>query len=490
VKAGDARANAAVFTLIALGCLPALLLRYLPMTDLPQHLAVTSILAHAKSAALQSAYFAPSYGRTLYLAPYAAMLALAKVMPLWTAMHVVVYATLLAYPAGLLALLSARGKPPLLALLGCPLVYDRAVSWGFINFQAAIGLCLIGIAWLIEGAHGWRRAGLAVLSAVLVFTHVYGVLLLVAFGVAQASFTRSRDTVRALVPLAPAVLGGAAWAILASRVPGYGVSWSPLFSERLDDVANATLGGYADGSHSWLFWAFVALAGVLAWGGAPRTLERFRALTATDRALWALVVLNAALYFVLPAHTLTAKYVHFRHLIIAAMLLPALATLDTPYLLAKRVALAGVGLWSLGGAWLHWWAFDGEARSFDPILASIPDEPRLLSLVYDREGEIVSTVPYLHFAAYVQAVHGGDTSTSFAKFWNVPIERVRPATPLPDDFEWIPQLYDDRAVGPYFTHAIVRREAGALVSSPQFPFELVTRSGAWHLYRRVEVTAQ
>ena len=60
-----------VLTLVLLTCLPALVFRYLPMADLPQHMAIAAVLANPTDTGLgYDEHYAVNYGSTLYLLPY------------------------------------------------------------------------------------------------------------------------------------------------------------------------------------------------------------------------------------------------------------------------------------------------------------------------------------------------------------------------------------------------------------------------------------
>src|SRR5688572_23982666 len=112
--------------------LPTLWFSYLPMTDLPQHAAVVSIIEHHDDPAYGfAAYYDVDWWRTPYVLPYLIWIGVGKVLGLAAGMHVAALVSVLAYPLGLLALLRAAGKPSWLALLGLPLVYNRAFFWGF-----------------------------------------------------------------------------------------------------------------------------------------------------------------------------------------------------------------------------------------------------------------------------------------------------------------------------------------------------------------------
>ena len=77
-SAPDPGARRLLALLLALLLAPSVWLAYLPMTDLPQHLAVASILLHHDDPRFGfAAFYEPAWGRSLYLLPYLGALALA-----------------------------------------------------------------------------------------------------------------------------------------------------------------------------------------------------------------------------------------------------------------------------------------------------------------------------------------------------------------------------------------------------------------------------
>jgi len=120
------------------------------------------------------------------------------------------------------------------------------------------------------------------------------------------------------------------------------------------------------------------------------------------------------------------------------------------------------------------------------VLAALPPKPKLLSLVFKRNGKGLKSSPYVHFGAYAQARTGGLQAITFPRiFWNLPVrakeKAVGPAVPA--DFEWYPERYDDRAFGYFYDYVLVRGD-GADWFAANFPFDLVKRNGSWQLFRR------
>ncbi len=482
----------ATLTAIAVLGLPALVFRYLPMTDLPQHLAVASILQHHRDPSFGFAsYYTVDLTHTPYLLPYLLMLAFGMVMSLPAAMHGVAFLAIVAYPIGVVALLRASGKPCWLAVLALPLVYNRAVFWGFLNYSLSIGLALAAFAFYVDPRRSTARTvAQAALIAATVLSHVYGLAMLIGLVGLYAVAGGYRALRERVWSLAPLVLGVAVWAWSARATHGYGTGLDPGLRQRLRELPGSILGGYQDASESYLLMLLVAALFALGGFAIPVTRAKLRAASPVERVAWGFFAVNACCYFVLPQSTWAAKFIHFRHAFLALALLPvaARATVERARLLRLALPAIAAGA-TLICTWAHFALFDREARGFDEVVASVPMNPRLLAMVMDPNGGVMANHPYLHFAAYAQAARGGVISTTFPRvFWNLPVGwRADAGVPeTPENFEWWPQRYDEGGFGHFYDYALLRvQSADPLTPSPEFPFEPIKLAPPWQLYRRV-----
>lgn len=485
--------------LISIGLLatPALFLSYLPMTDLPQHLSVASILLNLHDPRFGfSDYYVPDQNPLVrflgYATQYGIVLSLAELVSLERAMRVFIFLSLVACPLGVLAVLRALNKPALLSLLALPLVYNRAFFWGFSSFNLSVGIALLAIALLIRARPNVAsELALAALSLAVVFTHIYGLVLLLGYPFLWFCIGDRRRLGRRLIPLAPAAVGLLAWIWLWRDIPRLGQNEFLSAGMCFQLLPASVLGGYRDWSETLLLIAFSSVFLLLSFRALPLSRRRWRALRPHERILYAYLVLNVLLYFGLPMNTPTTTLVHFRHAILAALFLPMVAC-EAPLRKCPRLggallgALAAVTLFNSG---VHLLRFDREARAFDEVIEHIPERPRVLALIWDRDGEVMRTAPYLHFAAYIQAEKGGLISASFPRiFWNIPVRlRGDVGIPkLPNGFEWAPSAFDYRRFGYYYDFVLVRpakREADILSTTRAFPYELVHEARGWQLYR-------
>ena len=481
-----------LLALILASCVPIMLVHYLPQTDFPQHLAMTTIidgLLHGTGGF--DKYYELDLGRTLYLLPYGLVLLLGRVMPLFLALQVLVFVGAVSYPLALVRLLRVLGKPPELALLGLPLVYNSAFFWGFIPFTLSLNLALWGISLLVQPR---RTTGddvtLGLVCGALVLTHVYGLALLLAFAVLRLLFGPRRDWKRILIPLTPALVGAVLWPWPGDEQVYGKTNWPSLY-HRVAHLPQEVFGAYQQRMEIPLMALFLLLFLLLVAPRFPRSRATLAALTWQERVLWLMVAINVVAYMLLPLHTPGAHFIHFRHILIATMLLPCLPGV---YGLVRGGTSLRVGLVALAvAAGVHAGVqlvrFDREARSFDRLLEAVPPRPMLLSLILEPHGRIMHTQPYLHFAAHIQAIRGGVISTSFARFWNIPVRPRRglnkPQTP--DAFEWQPRTFDYRQFGYFYDFVLVRTRKNQLFKDARrFPFVLIRQAPPWQLYGRDE----
>ncbi len=470
---------------------PALLVRYLPMTDLPQHLAVASILRNIDDPLFGfSSYYEVALHKSLYLLPYLVVVALSYLVPLEIAMRWLVFAMLLLYPLGMLALLRASRRPALLMLLALPLVYNATVFWGFIHFNFGVGLSFFAIA-LYSRAERTPGSDLALglLCAAIALTHMYGLLVLFGYVTLSVLLGERQRLLRRLLPLAPGAAGLAVWIGFALEARQVDVVENPGLVPRLTRFEQAVLGGYSDPGEGYLLIAYAVVILLLLLPSLPLVGKRRWRLERGDRILLVYIALNLLLYLVLPMSLPAAKCLHLRHAVLALMLLP----LVVPPLSLRRfprlggALLGGLALLTIGNSWIHLLLFDREAASFDDVLLHIERSPRLLSVSLENNGAYTRSFSYVHFAAYVQARKGGIISMSFAGFaWIAPV-RERPEAKIPvtpDAFEWRPMLYDYERFGYFYDLVLLRSPVPLRLSKDVFPYHLEYWNPPWWLYRR------
>jgi hypothetical protein len=515
---------AAALAASAMMALPLWVGRYLPLLDLPQHLAITTILLHHGDPAWHlAAYFDPQRGElTPYWAHYLALEGLGRLMPVDVAARVFLSLYALALPWAAMALARALGRAPALGLLAAPLALNANLYYGFIAYCWSV----VGLLWAVallarqlDAPHGRRAAGLALLSCALFFTHVQSfAFLLLAAGVlvlvvvierggaaphppnppralrqrdsgsraADALLAVSRRALRAW-PLAPATLAlFLPWLYLSTTTQPGRERYFPALDDprakyeaplqRLTGLPAAVAGSYQDGTDDALLaaWAAVVVAATVAARVRP-----------VERPAWsaaALLVAALVCYFALPISIQGQWNIAPRFAWTAALLLPLLIPRAPRWLPAAAVALAGAT--AANAAWHHA-RFDREAGPFDRALAALPRGARVLGLIYDSRGRVLERWPYLHFAQYAVVDGGGMAAHSFTANAPLPV-RLRPEARVPAPGVWRPDEFRYDAHGRSFDHFLVRDPTGRHDGERAFgggAVDEVFREGAWRVYR-------
>ena len=455
--------------------------RFLPFLDLPQHLALATVLRHHGDPAWNLApYFEAQWGEfTPYWTHYLLWHALGALVGLEAAVriHLTLYAVALPLAAG--ELCAALGRPRRLGLLALPLAANTNLYLGFVAYVTAGVLLLLALALLLR-QRASPRAGrgllLALVATVLFFTHVqvFTFLLLAAALLCRRQW-------RAWVPVA---LVAAAllvpWVYLSTTTrPGADRYFPDLDHPRARFVPPAELvtglpaamaGAFQDGSDRWLLLAWAAvLAAALA---AARHVPEDR------REVWILPGLALACYVLLPFSIQGQWNVNQRFAWLLALFLVA-----TPRAAPRWLAPAALGLAvaaAANGGWHHV-RFDREAGGFDRALAALPRGGRVMGLIFDQRGQVVETWPYLHFEQYAVVHNGGLASHSFAQ--NAPLP-VRQRVVLAGPSVWRPDEFRFDAHGGPFDAFLVRKGPPAAALFGGAPVEQVYGDEAWRVFVR------
>jgi hypothetical protein len=463
-----ARRPLSAASLAALACGAALAApfwvgRFVPLLDLPQHLAVVAVLRHHGDPAWGfDRFFDTQWGEfTPYWTFYLVTGALSLVLSIETAARVALSLYALAFPLAGLALARAFGRSPWLGLLAAPLAFSTNLYYGFISYCSGVLLMM----WLLGAFERQlvapRRArwlGLAIGGAVLFFTHVqvfaFFVALASVWGIVRAGVPWRRRLVQAAA-LLPATSGlFVPWCyrqFLAGRVGVAGEhdfgrlgrmrpSFRPV-GESLLELPDAIAGAFQDGSDRGLFacWvALVALAGLRL---------RTRALILSGLAL--------AAYFAAPLAITGQWNVGPRFAWTAALLLiPAMAAEGTR---AARVGVLAAALTLLvaGNAARQHAAFDREVGPLDEALESIPRGSRVAPLMFDPRGAVLEQWPYLHIGQYAMVRRGGMTAFNLGRVAAFPI-RLRDARSWPHTDVFRPRDFRFDVLGSHYDYFLLR----------------------------------
>ncbi|MDB4946496.1 MAG: 1,4-alpha-glucan (glycogen) branching enzyme GH3-type [Labilithrix sp.] len=493
---------------------PLFLVRYLPMTDLPEHVATIATLRHWADEGWNNQRYFEIAGvlETPYWLYHVAGALLTFVTGSAERANLALLAVVgLTYPFALRALLLALRRDPRLALFGCALFWTHNLTIGLLNFVASVPLVLFGLALVVRQSEAPTRRRAIVLSFVALATlylHLSAFALLVGDGIlltwlwrapaSEAALPRQlagrlRNLPRALVWLLPSFACSAAIFIAGRAGAGANRGQRFVYRPRLEIIR---------GLPHWLFdcfrsrvdyilgWSLVAILVVLVVTSAraANTPERWR-----GRIVWLLFGVACLAYVAMPSQAgAYAALLDVRMAIFVAMFAVLL-----PVPRAGRrglVPLAAVGALALAlsvnvGREVRAFERD-EVGNFDALLQQMPRGKRLLSLNFDARSVHVDAPAFNYFGSYYRARYGGIASFSFNEIPHWPVHykaSERPPGQSGDQLSWgNPCVFRNARDGMYFDFVLVHGARDPLAEKPAGPvWEMIGGSRGFRLYRRV-----
>lgn len=497
----------------ALWVLPLWVVRFPPMVDYPQQLALAAILRWYSDPVRR---FRETYELALWT-PHGLFklltAGLAWVMPIQVAGKLVVSASLLGVGLGALALCRRAGRPGWYALLSLALTYNTVFYWGFVDNLLALPLALGGVAMAdalfersVDRPFGWR-SWLALAGVCLLFYTVHLQFLLLFAGMVgwiaicrRPPWKRLALWLSALAPGVAACLAVMAYGVLRTApgvISGYEQRMrraAPLrfpVTTKLLRLPDLLFGAYPDRT-GWVLLGLLAATAVLAilfrspspsWRGRQGVRDtRFATL-----ALWL-----ALLYLILPefrgGYLIADRVAPF-----AAMM----AVIALPVLRPERRRLVAVlvgvvvacQFMQTLSAFLR---FRGESAGLEELLAGTEPGQNLGGLIFDRQSASWRGMPvYLHFPAYYQVEKGGRILFSFAELFQTSA-RFRPGKSWDDLLrewtDWNPGFFDYGRHGARFHYFLVRgtpADVAAAFGGDPARLGLTGRTaGEWWLFER------
>ncbi len=428
--------------------LPFLFIRFVPATDLPQHLAQIRLIEEIIKNPQQTTYTVNWYG--------ANSLVYALLGLNWLIFDQVVAGkmTLLEIAlasCGSIFLLARRGRQSAsAAVIASIFIFNASLYWGLINFF--IGLPVFALWYLLvldppggRPRPGWKDILLICSISVLLFlAHV--LWLLAAALLLFIADVRSKVKIRDLWPrwmgLAPIAIYCALWFpsfVAAQNIfhRAMGMYWLTAPWERIDPawIAEYALGGLRGPI------GIVLYAGPLLWIGASiathwkdlrRTIDRNYMLIGILLLLFSLFAPDQYVNTILFAARWLAVGVIF--------LLLGLPVPRMPKSYSLTAAVSFLGLFSIVTS-MQWSHFEAAENSgLKESLEKISENSKVLGLDFQRTSSILYGRPFFQNFAYAQAIHGGELNFSFAEHHGgiVSFTHIDTTAKLTRGLEWFP----------------------------------------------------
>lgn len=491
--------------LVAWTCSPLWAARYLPIQDLPQHLAAIRVLHDFSDAAFDFArYFELQLFRTQYLVYYLAAHLLAYVFDLELANRILIAGCLAGIPYALRSLLRSLGRDERFALFALPLSYNAHLILGFVNFLMAIGLALWGLSLAVREHSALkpsRAVGLAVIALACFYAHVVPFAVF-ALGVGLIALGRDlRSSLRRLLPLVPATIAALIWMVASPAgkatvhaAGGGDAGPRPTFVPA--ELAYADIPNWltdilhGDTDRDLLRWFAVVFVLTLCTGVLPRAHRRDPSARAEPSALLARLALlplcAAVLYFIAPTGYDWIWPIAQRFPLLA--LLFAIPILPKPGAVvgsAVSIALVVLTLASVHEVSRAFHAFDSEeVGDFDAALDSIPAAKRVVGLIFARGSRQVKFSPFIQYVAYYQARKGGAVMFTFADFPQSPFrfrDDDRPPR-VQARWEWLPNRVRRNDLD-WYEYLLVRGGPSPCSRERQSRCDIVYRGRLWDVWQ-------
>lgn len=511
-----------LFALAAISAAPIFVPAYLPFTDLPEHAAVMSAIAHWNDPAYAiTSQYTLVFGKSQYLLYHVVGAAVTFVVgDADLANRILLGVIAVAWPFSFRAMLRAFGRAEYLAIFAPMVFWNRALQVGFLPYLASIPILLWGIALVVE--HAGRAKNLrqtvllATVSVVLFYVHVSAYVLFVASATlltVRAELVRGSNMLaltqrcgRSLGWIVPSVIAAGYW-WTAGKITLQGESLSQggaIGSMGLTRAFHAfplwthdVFRSHVDEWCAAVFWAsFIVLVLGPSASSADPTVDpaaprMVRVATRISPALIPLACV-AALYFLTPFRVGAGVMLNVRLApILSLFVVAALRAPSLEYRWAKpalfAVCLATVVM--AANAAREMLAMNreemGDVRA---LFEKTKPGKRLIIVNLEFDSPHTHFPPWVHAGAYYRVDHGGIAAFSFSELLHWPLhyraEARPPAKPFPF-WEFDPCSFRNRTDGAYYDYLLLRGRADIFQDDPPGPkWKLLGQDKSFRLYEK------
>ena len=475
------------FTVVLIS-VPFFFARFVPATDLPQHLAQIRLFVDSLHGETHGLYSINWWGANSLV--YVLLgIDWALFTPIVAGKALMIELAVGWVIAGF-ALANRKNRPAEMGLLAGLFVFTASFYWGFVNFLLGWPVFVAWYILVVDQPGARKPAGrvltIFLLSVLLLFAHPLWLAVgLVVLGMYDIRHRVGRKGLSLQVAGAlPTLVYGLIWyqhtsqqrmSLTFDTAP----HWSSLPWERLNPawILDASFGGLRGPTEG------VILLGVVAWVVAALYTHRRHIRSVIDKdLLWSSVVLFALVLFA-PDKFLNTILFASRWMPPAIVLF--LIALPAPRLPDfGRLAFASLLMVVLSvSTALRWSEFDRfENAGLAESLNAVPSSSSVLGLDFVKESAAVCVSPFVQTAAYSQVMHGGRIGFSFAEHQSgiVATDSIGTWTP---GLEWFAELvtFEDLA---RFDYALVNAtEDVHRYLSKLSALHPLTTAGRWRLYK-------
>ena len=491
---------------------------FLPLIDYHQHVAIAALLrrlwaGEPEARALYEANYV-NYAGGFHLLTAA----LSTVMSPFHAGRVIMATYPFLFGCAALAIVREAERPRWYAFLALPVMYSRAMAWGFANWNLTWPVAILGVVWFVRYSRGeramlWR---LLACSCFCAYGHVLAMLCLCA-GMGVVAIERAvagrgplRTRLGALIatplPVAPGIL----WCIYVYRYQTHSSfsNWSESQFDGTDDplwyklrqlvmssptpeMGAANFCSFWDLSDSIIFALALGICLLLSVLGTSEPESVDDDLRDDVRAIRALAVFFFACYLIVPKVFVATWFVYERFPPLAMLfLVGALPLRLMPHREELRAVAAGLGV-AAGANTARVWATMGDGKDAIAIIDDVPEGRKLLAVTHEPWTERLARSVYVHLPAVYQAKKRGEIAYTFTKFESSTVH-YKPGKAPPSvqpGFEWNARAYDvHSAWARAYDVTLVRAPegmddpAGSTFGNEAWKTKLISRRGRFFLY--------
>ncbi len=482
--------------------LPLFLTPFLPLQDLPNHVALASLLSHMREGGDVSTYhFMPQPYPVPYWVGYMIIVFGAKLASPLLGAKLFVAAALLAVPLGLIRLLPSLGRSPRLGLWAFALSWDYNLSWGFVAFNLATGLSFAYIAWAIDSLEmerwRWEQPAKALgFGSVLALTHAHatGVAVLALGALALSALPNRREATRLMQFSVAPLLGLLPWlsmgflsgdgAPMPDRLSG--LAHSPNAGERVRHLFDYTLGfsrGHVSESMMGIAFVILLVVPLLLLASSKPTGPKWRRALVLYTFAW-------TIYLVLPASLnwpFGQLFIQQRHATLILLMGLTLPSCELGGRCAWRLAPGLIAIVLCVGVNARLASsFAKHSEPFLEIIDAVPEESRVLPVLMETAVPGSRRTPLNQFPAYIVAVKGGYIPYLF----DTPnlVVRYQPTRHLPHMPWWEPKQLSLEEHASHYDYLLVQGKKkdptpGKRKHQGSVDLVEVKEAGIWRLYR-------
>jgi len=431
---------------------PLWLSKYPPMVDLPQHAAQINIINGLLN---DNNLFLQNYSInwfTPYLFGYLSIYILYLILPLLTAIKIVLTISLSAIPIICGKIFKQLELPEEIRWLLLPILFTYSFYWGFLNFIVATPLGLLLVLYTIKynNKPSLKKAiYIAIGSLGLFFAHT---LVLIFYSFISLSYllgANYKNPKKFIIKALPYVVPLPIMLLWMSNTQSNEIQTNSFyifdFGVNRLKIIYSDLSNHLAGMPGVVVFSLLFFAPVI-------TESKFNSNT----KYWMPFICGSIFYFGFPFHMFGTGYLYPRF---AILLFPFWLILWWPKKIINKKFKTTIVILVFITAFINVYrfvSFDKETRDFDKVISKIEPNQSMLCFIEERNSNSIvypvllehlyPTFQYpffLHFGAWYQALDGGLVDFSFAHFFPE-MARFLPnkKSSIIMGFEWNPRQFN------------------------------------------------